>query len=198
MGNCLASPVGSNGESGDVAGPVLTAAAGEGLSNTELVAQLTSGTFEQRLAALQHLAKATSKTDEDCAAARFRLIEEDVLGPLTQLLRGPQRPALRAAAAQAFCNLSYACALSNLSRAPELVQPLLLAMGRLNSIANHIVMSSACDVTVKASFAQLLLNASLHSVLEVQQLDWAGGLAAALKLLDDPKGNAVGVCMDVI
>eukprot|EP00983_Pelagomonas_calceolata_P070116 1150647-Pelagomonas_calceolata.AAC.1 len=111
MGNCLASPgLGGSGGNGDVVGPVLTAAAGEGLSNTELVALLKTGTFEQRLAALQRLTKATSKTDEDSAAARYSLIqEEDVLGPLTQLLRATQRPALRAAAAQAFCNLSYAC-----------------------------------------------------------------------------------------
>eukprot|EP00983_Pelagomonas_calceolata_P029332 919012-Pelagomonas_calceolata.AAC.1 len=34
------------------------------------------------------------------------------------------------------------------------------------------------------------LCAVTRSVLEVQQLDCAGGLAAALKLLDDPKGNA--------
>jgi len=85
MGNCLAAEGGgtAGGASEDI--PALTA--GEGLTNRELVMLLRSGTVEQRLAVLQSLEKATAKTDDECAAMRYSLIqEEEVLGPLTKVI----------------------------------------------------------------------------------------------------------------
>ena len=53
-------------------------------------------------------------------------------------------------------------ALCNLACAPELVLPLLLSLGRLNSMASHLVASHSSDMATKATFTHALLNASLH------------------------------------
>lgn len=77
MGNCIAPQAIPGGEEGSKQGPLNALA---GLSNAELVGLLRD---DAPLPVLQHLKDKTAKSNDDCAAARFHLIQDlDILEPL--------------------------------------------------------------------------------------------------------------------